>query len=260
MKSIKKKRSMASHRKLHFQKVLGSMIVALALLFAGSAGAQETKTIQGMVRDVTGEPLIGASVIEKGTNNGVIPILMSYMGGAEHITGAEMQERACRLAERNIEINGLKDRISICHTDILDITAHFSPGSFDCVVTNPPYTAAGTGVINGQDSLTAARHETTASLSDFIEKAAWLLSDRGYFYMIHRPARIVDICEACRRYHLEPKYLQFISPKPGTKPNLMLIECRKNGGRELKLLDPLHVYGVEGGYSDEIRRIYGRKL
>lgn len=72
MKSIKKKRSMASHRKLHFQKVLGSMIVALALLFAGSAGAQETKTIKGMVRDVTGKPLIGASVIEKGTNNGVI--------------------------------------------------------------------------------------------------------------------------------------------------------------------------------------------
>ena len=72
MKSIKKKRSMASHRKLHFQMVLGSMIVALALLFAGSAGAQETKTIKGMVRDVTGEPLIGASVIEKGTNNGVI--------------------------------------------------------------------------------------------------------------------------------------------------------------------------------------------
>ena len=72
MKSIKKKRSMASHRKLHFQKVSGSMIVALALLFAGSAGAQETKTIKGMVRDVTGEPLIGASVIEKGTNNGVI--------------------------------------------------------------------------------------------------------------------------------------------------------------------------------------------
>ena len=48
------------------------MIVALALLFAGSADAQETKTIKGMVRDVTGEPLIGASVIEKGTNNGVI--------------------------------------------------------------------------------------------------------------------------------------------------------------------------------------------
>ncbi len=71
MKSIKKKRSCASH-KLHFQKVLGSMIVALAFLLTGSAGAQESKTIKGIVRDVTGEPLIGASVIEKGTNNGVI--------------------------------------------------------------------------------------------------------------------------------------------------------------------------------------------
>ena len=52
-----------------------------------------------------------------GTNNGVIPILMSYMGGAEHITGAEMQERACRLAERNIEINGLKE---MCIRDRVD--------------------------------------------------------------------------------------------------------------------------------------------
>ncbi|MBU8971293.1 MULTISPECIES: SusC/RagA family TonB-linked outer membrane protein [Bacteroides] len=72
MKSIKKKWSCASHCKLHFQKVLGIMIVALAFLLTGNANAQESKTIKGVVRDATGEPLIGASVIEKGTNNGVI--------------------------------------------------------------------------------------------------------------------------------------------------------------------------------------------
>ena len=70
MKSIKKKWSCASHCKLHFQKVLGIMIVALAFLLTGNANAQESKTIKGVVRDATGEPLIGASVIEKGTNNG----------------------------------------------------------------------------------------------------------------------------------------------------------------------------------------------
>ena len=48
------------------------MIVALAFLLTGNANAQESKTIKGVVRDATGEPLIGASVIEKGTNNGVI--------------------------------------------------------------------------------------------------------------------------------------------------------------------------------------------
>ena len=44
----------------------------LTFLFTGTAFAQENRTITGIVRDVTGEPLIGASVIQKGTNNGVI--------------------------------------------------------------------------------------------------------------------------------------------------------------------------------------------
>lgn len=51
------------------------MIIAswlLTFLFTGTAFAQENRTITGIVRDVTGEPLIGASVIQKGTNNGVI--------------------------------------------------------------------------------------------------------------------------------------------------------------------------------------------
>lgn len=198
-------------------------------------------------------------VADLGTNNGVIPVLMSRLSGAKHITGVEMQERACRLAERNVAVNGLEERISICHADIMEIEEYFSAGSFDCVVTNPPYQASGTGIPNEFGSLTAARHETTASLEDFIARAAWLLGDRGYFYMIHRPARIVDICEACRKYRLEPKFMRFIAPRPGKKPNLLLIECRKNGGRELKILDPLYVYGEGTGYSDEILRIYRRK-
>ena len=72
MKFIKREWGDASHWKLHLHKGLVIMGMALAFLFAGNAYAQEVKTIKGTVRDVTGEPLIGASVIEKGTNNGVI--------------------------------------------------------------------------------------------------------------------------------------------------------------------------------------------
>lgn len=72
MKFIKKEWSEASYRKLHLQKGLGIMGMVLAFLFAENIYAQDSQTIKGMVRDVTGEPLIGASVIEKGTNNGVI--------------------------------------------------------------------------------------------------------------------------------------------------------------------------------------------
>ncbi len=197
-------------------------------------------------------------VADLGTNNGVIPLIMSSLGDAEAFCGVEMQERACSLARRNAERNGLAERIRIVHADVASLREIFPAGSFDCVVTNPPYMAAGKGIVNAENALTAARHETTARLSDFIAQAAYLLQERGYFYMIHRPSRIVDISVLCRENALEPKYIQMISPHIGEKPNLMLIECRKNGGRELKFLDPLYVYEKEGVYSEEILRIYSR--
>lgn len=43
----------------------------LAFLFTGTVLAQETKTIKGIVKDAAGEPLIGASVVQK------IPITVS---------------------------------------------------------------------------------------------------------------------------------------------------------------------------------------
>ena len=72
MKIRMRKRCDIPHSASHFQK---SLIIAswlLTFLFTGTAFAQENRTIKGIVRDVTGEPLIGASVIQKGTNNGVI--------------------------------------------------------------------------------------------------------------------------------------------------------------------------------------------
>ena len=72
MKIRMRKRCDIPHSASHFQK---SLIIAswlLTFLFTGTAFAQENRTITGIVRDVTGEPLIGASGIQKGTNNGVI--------------------------------------------------------------------------------------------------------------------------------------------------------------------------------------------
>ena len=51
------------------------LLICLTLLLLGAAetlSAQETKTLSGTIRDEKGEPLIGASVVQKGTSNGVI--------------------------------------------------------------------------------------------------------------------------------------------------------------------------------------------
>ena len=117
--------------------------------------------------------------IDLGTNNGVIPVILAGLTDAADIKGVEMQERPASLAARNALMNGYEDRIEIINSDILDIAKHLPQACCDAVTCNPPYTAQGAGIINDANALTAARHETTASLDDFIKCAAYLLADRG---------------------------------------------------------------------------------
>ncbi len=199
------------------------------------------------------------SYMDLGTNNGIIPLLLSSLTAAEHIAGIEVQEAAAGLARRNVKDCGLEHLIEIECCDVLDAKEKFAKGSFEAVVTNPPYFRKGGGIINRENSMQICRHETTASLRDFVQCAAWLLEDRGAFYMIHRPDRLADIIWCCREARLEPKCMRFVSPRRDRAPNLLLIECRKNGGAELRMMEPLAVYNEEGGYTEEILKIYRRK-
>ncbi|MEG0457336.1 MAG: SAM-dependent methyltransferase, partial [Oscillospiraceae bacterium] len=42
-------------------------------------------------------------------------------------------------------------------------------------------------------------------------------------------------------------------------PNLLLVEFMKDGKPELKILDPLYVYGEDGSYTKEINDIYANE-
>ena len=48
------------------------MLLILALSLIGTSVFAQTKQVTGVVKDATGETVIGASVVEKGTTNGVI--------------------------------------------------------------------------------------------------------------------------------------------------------------------------------------------
>ena len=75
--------------------------------------------------------------------------------------------------------------------------------------------------------------------------------------MVHRPGRIADIFEELRKNRLEAKRMKFVQPEAGKKPNMVLIDAVKGGGRELIVEEPIIVFKEPGVYSDEIREIYG---
>jgi len=194
-----------------------------------------------------------------GTGTGVIPLMLSHMSRASEITGIEIQEKSFELASRNVVLNHLEGKLRMIHGDIADPELlKDENGSFDFVVSNPPYVKKSSGIVNKSDSKMIARHETTAGLDEFISMASRLLKDSGSFCIVHRPDRLVDISVLCRKHRLEPKHIRFVSPDNSQAPNILLAHCVKYGGPGLKMLRPLYVYDEDGEYTDEINEIYER--
>jgi tRNA1Val (adenine37-N6)-methyltransferase len=203
------------------------------------------------------KPLVKAADI--GTGTGVIPLMLSHMSCANEIAGIEIQERSFELASSNVNLNGLEDKLRMIYGDIADAgLLEDENGSFDLVITNPPYVKKNSGMKSNADAKMIARHETTAGLDECVRFAARLLKPSGSFCMVHRPDRIVDICESCRKHKLEPKHIRFVSPDKNKAPNILLIHCVKYGGQNLKMLKPLYIYNGNRGYTREINDIYER--
>lgn len=102
-----------------------------------------------------------------------------------------------------------------------------------------------------------ARHEILCTLEDVVSQTAKVLKDRGRFYMVHRPFRLVEIFQVLTRYKLEPKRMQLVYPFKDREPNMVLIEALKGGNSRITVEKPLIVYEKPGVYTEEILKIYG---
>ena len=200
-----------------------------------------------------------SKVLDLGTGTGILCILLTGKTNLKEIIGVEIQEEVCDMARRSIKLNNLEDKIKIINENIINIENIYNKGSFDVIVTNPPYKKKNTGLQNENEKKVISRHELTASLDDFIRISKNMLKDKGQFYMVHRPERLVDILYLMRKYKIEPKQIKFVSSKIGKEPNLVLIKGVKNGKQFLKFDSILYVYNEDGTYTDEILKIYNKK-
>ena len=200
----------------------------------------------------------GANVIDLGTGTGIIATLLCGKTEAKKIVGVEVQEEVYNMAKRSIELNKLQDRFEVINENIKNLYNIYERCTFDVAVTNPPYKKANTGIQNEDTKKLVSRHEMEANLEEFIEVTKYLLKDKGEFYMVHRPDRLVDIMTLMRKHKLEPKQIRFVCPNTHKAPNLVLIKGIKNGGEFLKVENNLYVYKIDGSYTDEILKIYDK--
>ena len=197
-----------------------------------------------------------AKVLDLGTGTGIIATLLCGKTKLKKIIGIEKQKEVCEMAQRSIKLNQLENRFEIINEDIMLINNKLEKNTFDAIVTNPPYKKKNTGIKNEEEKKIISRHETTATLEDFIKISKDLLKDQGEFYIVHRPERLVDLIENMRKYKIEPKILRFVYSNINSEPKLVLIKGIKNGKPFLRVKQNLYIYDKNGEYSEEINTIY----
>ena len=167
----------------------------------------------------------GETVLDMGTGNGIIPVLLAGKTEGKHFTGLEIQADTAEMAQRSVRYNHLEDRVEIVTGDIKEAATIFKPAFFDVITTNPPYMLAEHGLRNPDDRKAIARHEVLCTLDDILRESMRLLQDKGRFYMIH--------------------------PYLDKEPTMVLVEGMRGAKPRVKIEPPLIMYSRDGGLRME---------
>lgn len=198
-------------------------------------------------------------ILELCSGSGVIPIIMSAKKKYNKIIGVELQQEMFELFEKNIKYNNLENSIIPINENIKEYNniKKIIEKEVDIIVVNPPYKAVGTGILHEKDVKNIARHEIECTLEDVFLSSSKLLKHKGKLYIVHKPERLADLLVIARKYKFEPKKIQLVYPRIDLKPSIVLIEYIKDGGNELKILEPLIEYNEKNEYTEQFLKIYG---
>lgn len=193
-----------------------------------------------------------------GTGTGIIPILILGKSSVKKIYAFEIQQEVADMARRSFQLNRMQERAEVICADLKESCKYIQPESLDFVTSNPPYMKL-QGVQNPNEKKKISRHEVMCTLEDVFRSADSLLKPKGTFYLVHRPTRLCDIFELCRKYSLEPKEMRLIHPYIHKASNLVLVRMVKQAKPDLKLLPPLYLYDENRNRTEELEGIYCRE-
>jgi len=199
----------------------------------------------------------GENAVDLGAGCGIIPLILARTAEGSSLVGVESQAEMAELAGRNVALNGLSERVTIRHADILDVRKLFPSSSFDLVVANPPYRKRGTGKLSPKPGRDLARHESTASLGDFLTAAKNLVKLTGRICFIYHPSRLGELLTEANTLKLSPVRLRMVHGNATAEGRMFLIELVKGRKCDLSVLPPLIVFKDNGEYTQEMEMILG---
>lgn len=202
-------------------------------------------------------PKKGERICDMGTGTGVLPLLMAARSEETMFDAFELQPEVADMASRSVRINGLGDRIRVYNADCREAAAIIGHEVCHLVVTNPPYTARGAGLVSPAQTRALSRSGEDCSLEEWMAACGRVLRNGGRLCCVFPAARLLQLCDAMRGARLEPKRLRLVAAHADSAPKLVLLEALKGGRPGLHILPMLLTHTSDGGFTQEMRRIYG---
>ena len=202
-----------------------------------------------------------AKVLDLGSGCGTLGLLLCAQDPNCRVTGIELEPRAHDAALDNISRNSLSHRMESICADLRSVSESFSPGSFSCCVSNPPYFSGGFQ----SKSLAHARQENTCTLDDLMGSAAWALKFGGDFFLVHRPERLGELISTGSRHGLEAKRLCLLRHREADTNTTAdiheqdmeyLATCRRTGKAAAEFYGWTVISCVENGQMRSIEDIH----
>ncbi|MBE6157713.1 MAG: tRNA1(Val) (adenine(37)-N6)-methyltransferase [Firmicutes bacterium] len=181
-------------------------------------------------------------IIDLGTGNGIIPLVMSLRTD-KRIIGIEIQNELVQLANKSIKYNNLEDQIEILNIDMKDYVNDDNLNTVDLITCNPPYFKfSNNDKISLSKEKAIARHEIEITLSEIISISNKLLKNGGRLALVIRTDRFYEALNLCKNNNIEPKRIRFVYDNPSKDASLFFFEGIKNGRSGLKVEKPFILY------------------
>lgn len=132
---------------------------------------------------------------EFGSGVAVVALQVASRSGSLRVVAIELQEELHRIAMKNVAENRMEDRV-ICVNDDWRRFASDNPLSFDVIISNPPFYAAGRSRHSADPQRAAARHEVAGTVSDLIASARTALRPHGRLDMVFTKSRKDELLRA----------------------------------------------------------------
>ncbi len=175
--------------------------------------------------------------IELGTGTAPLPLILCWKTGVRKIVALEVNGHALKVAEENIVANNLADRVELLCKDWRELKSLYPQGSFQLVVSNPPYVKKGGGRISPHHGRAVARCEIFGTLEDLVDTSTYLVSGDGRICYIYPVRRFLELTGALEQRGFGALRVRFVHTGKDRKATLFMIEARR--GNRLTIEEPL---------------------